>query len=63
MNLEWKICTAAAKYRNGPRKVTFDGGVYMCPTIVLCDYFAHPLANKEFLYPMPASCRCRRARC
>jgi len=38
-----------AKYRNSPRKVTFDGGVYMRPTIVLCDSFAHPLANKEFL--------------
>ncbi|HEY0551109.1 MAG TPA: aldehyde dehydrogenase family protein [Verrucomicrobiae bacterium] len=42
---------ATAKYRNGPRKVTFDGGVYMRPTIVLCDSFAHPLANKEFLCP------------
>ena len=40
-----------AKYRNGPRKVTFDGGVYLRPTIVLCDSFAHPLANKEFLCP------------
>ncbi len=40
-----------AKYRNGPRKATFDGGVYMRPTIVLCDSFQHPLANKEFLCP------------
>src|SRR5688572_6889624 len=40
-----------AKYRNGPRKVTFDGGVYLRPTIVLCDGFQHPLANKEFLCP------------
>ena len=40
-----------AKYRGGPRKVTFDGGVYLRPTIVLCDSFAHPLANKEFLCP------------
>ena len=40
-----------AKYRNGPRKVTFDGGVYLRPTIVLCDSFKHPLANKEFLCP------------
>ena len=29
----------------------FDGGVYMRPMIVLCDSFAHPLANKEFLCP------------
>lgn len=40
-----------AKYRNGPRKVTFDGGVFMRPTIVLCDSFQHPLANREFLCP------------
>jgi hypothetical protein len=40
-----------AKYRNGPRKVTFDGGVYLRPTIVLCDSFRHPLANREFLCP------------
>lgn len=40
-----------AKYRQGPRKAVFDGGVYLRPTIVLCDSFAHPLANKEFLCP------------
>ena len=41
-----------AKYRaSGPRKVTFDGGVFVRPTIVLCDSFAHPLANREFLCP------------
>jgi acyl-CoA reductase-like NAD-dependent aldehyde dehydrogenase len=42
---------ATAKYRNGPRKVTFDGGVFVRPTIVHCDSFAHPLANREFLCP------------
>lgn len=40
-----------AKYRNGPRKVEFEGGTYLRPTIVLCDSFNHPLANKEFLCP------------
>ena len=40
-----------AKYRSGPRKVLFDGGIYLRPTIVLCDSFAHPLANREFLCP------------
>jgi acyl-CoA reductase-like NAD-dependent aldehyde dehydrogenase len=40
-----------AGVRGTPRKVTFDGGVYLRPTIVLCDSFAHPLANKEFLCP------------
>ena len=40
-----------AAYRNGPRKVEFEGGIYLRPTIVLCDSFAHPLANREFLCP------------
>ena len=33
------------------RKVLFDGGVFIRPTIVLCDSFQHPLANREFLCP------------
>ncbi|HLH56852.1 MAG TPA: aldehyde dehydrogenase family protein [Verrucomicrobiae bacterium] len=40
-----------APHRNGSRKVTFQGGVYLRPTIVRCDSFAHPLANREFLFP------------
>ena len=40
-----------AKYRGGSRKVVFGGGVYLRPTIVHCDSFAHPLANKEYLCP------------
>ncbi len=40
-----------AKYRNGPRKVVFEGGTYLRPTIVLCDSMEHPLANREFLFP------------
>lgn len=40
-----------AQYRGGPRKAVFQGGVFMRPTIVLCDSFAHPLANREFLCP------------
>lgn len=40
-----------AKYRNGPRKVTFDGGMFVRPTVMWCDSFAHPLANREFLCP------------
>ncbi len=42
---------ATAAYRQGPRKVVFEGGTYLRPTIVKCDSFAHPLANKEFLCP------------
>jgi hypothetical protein len=40
-----------ARYRTGSRQTTFEGGVYLQPTIVLCDSFAHPLANREFLFP------------
>jgi acyl-CoA reductase-like NAD-dependent aldehyde dehydrogenase len=38
-------------YRQGPRKVQFEGGTYLRPTIIECDSFAHPLANREFLFP------------
>jgi hypothetical protein len=40
-----------AKYRGGARKVIFQGGTYLRPTIVQCDSFTHPLANKEYLCP------------
>ena len=40
-----------ASCRQGPRKVCFQGALYLRPTIVLCDSFAHPLANREFLCP------------
>jgi Aldehyde dehydrogenase family len=40
-----------AKYRNGPRLVMHNGAVYLRPTIVRCDSFAHPLAIREYLFP------------
>jgi acyl-CoA reductase-like NAD-dependent aldehyde dehydrogenase len=40
-----------AKYRNGPRKVEFQGGTYLRPTIIRCDSWEHSLANREFLCP------------
>jgi acyl-CoA reductase-like NAD-dependent aldehyde dehydrogenase len=40
-----------AAFRNGPRKTQFDGGTYLRPTVVRCDSFDHPLANREFLFP------------
>jgi hypothetical protein len=40
-----------AAFREGPRKVLFEGGHYLQPTIVRCDTFDHPLANREFLCP------------
>jgi acyl-CoA reductase-like NAD-dependent aldehyde dehydrogenase len=40
-----------ARYRGGPRKTTFEGGIYLRPTVVWCESFRHPLSNKEFLCP------------
>lgn len=40
-----------AKYRTGARKLEQDGSTYLLPTVVHCDSFAHPLGNKEFLFP------------
>ena len=40
-----------ARYRQGSRRVVHEGGVFLRPTVLLCDSFAHPLANREFLFP------------
>jgi acyl-CoA reductase-like NAD-dependent aldehyde dehydrogenase len=40
-----------ARHRQGPRRVVFEGGTFLRPTIVWCDSFSHPLANREFLFP------------
>jgi len=37
--------------RAGGRLAVFQGCAYLLPTIVLCDSPAHPLANREFLFP------------
>lgn len=42
---------STARHREGPRKVVFEGATYLRPTIVRCDSFSHPLANREFLCP------------
>ena len=34
-----------------PRKQMLDGGTYLRPTVICCENFEHPLANKEFLFP------------
>ncbi len=47
-----------ARYRQGPRKVVFEGGTYVRPTIVRCDSFDHPLANREFLCPYASVVTC-----
>ncbi|HAB16265.1 MAG TPA: aldehyde dehydrogenase, partial [Verrucomicrobiales bacterium] len=47
-----------AKFRNGPRKTEYEGGTYLRPTIVKCDSFSHPLANREFLCPYASVVTC-----
>ena len=40
-----------AAYRSEGRLVARQGCTYLLPTIVQCDSAAHPLANREFLFP------------
>jgi acyl-CoA reductase-like NAD-dependent aldehyde dehydrogenase len=40
-----------ARYRQGERKTERDGSTYLLPTLVRTNSFAHPLANREFLFP------------
>jgi acyl-CoA reductase-like NAD-dependent aldehyde dehydrogenase len=49
---------ATAAFREGPRKLEFEGGTYLRPTIVHCNSFDHPLANREFLCPYASVVEC-----
>ncbi len=40
-----------AEFRDGPRKLEYEGGTYLRPTIIHCDSIDHPLFNREFLCP------------
>lgn len=40
-----------ALYRDEPRRVDYEGQTYLLPTVVYCDSFDHPLANREFMFP------------
>jgi acyl-CoA reductase-like NAD-dependent aldehyde dehydrogenase len=40
-----------APQRSSERLVTLDGCSYLLPTVVLCEDAAHPMANKEFMFP------------
>ena len=43
-----------ARHRSGPRLVERDGSTYLLPTVIHCTSSAHPLANREFLFPYAA---------
>jgi hypothetical protein len=40
-----------ARFRAGERMIELDGSTYLQPTLVHCQTFDHPLANREFLFP------------
>lgn len=40
-----------ARHRGDARIVLLEGTTYLRPTLVRCDRFEHPLANREFLFP------------
>ena len=48
----------AAACTRGPRRVEEDGGNYLLPTVLHCESFDHPLANREFLCPYVAVVDC-----
>jgi len=41
----------SAALRDTPRRASRDGMNYLLPTIIHCQDFNHPLANREFLFP------------
>jgi hypothetical protein len=41
----------SARRRATPRLVVHQGRTFLQPTVVHCDSFDHPLANREFLFP------------
>jgi len=43
-----------SRHRRGPRLVKHDGSTYLLPTVIHCSSSAHPLANREFLFPYVA---------
>ena len=41
----------SARFRAGPRLVEHQGRTFLQPTVIHCQSFDHPLANREFLFP------------
>ncbi len=40
-----------APRRDGSRVAVWQGSTYLLPTVLLCESAAHPLANREFMFP------------
>lgn len=47
-----------ARFRAGGRRVELDGSTYLRPTLIHCESFEHPLANREFLFPFASVLEC-----
>ena len=47
-----------AQFREGGRRVELDGSTYLRPTLIRCESFEHPLANREFLFPFASVLEC-----
>jgi acyl-CoA reductase-like NAD-dependent aldehyde dehydrogenase len=46
--------------RRGPgRLAELDGGTYLLPTLIRCESAAHPLANREYMFPFASVVRAR----
>ncbi|MCM8537576.1 MAG: aldehyde dehydrogenase family protein [Lentisphaeraceae bacterium] len=41
----------AREARGSARKQEFEGATYVLPSVIYCDSFEHPLANREFMCP------------
>ncbi len=41
----------SARVRGSQRRVEFEGGTYLLPTVIYCEDREHPLANQEYLFP------------
>lgn len=50
------------KLRGGPRLVKQGRCAWLLPTVVFCDSWEHPLANKEFLFPYASVLECPQER-
>jgi acyl-CoA reductase-like NAD-dependent aldehyde dehydrogenase len=44
----------AQEIRGTARKQEFEGATYVLPSVIYCDSFDHPLANREFMCPYVA---------
>ena len=57
LNSEPGARDVTAALRGPERLAEFEGGTYLLPTVIHCESAAHPLANKEFMFPFASVVR------